>query len=450
MENTRELAVDMLLEIAEQNKYCHLVIRDVLNKYNYMEGRDKSFLKRVTEGTLERMIQIDYVLDQFSKVPVSKMKPFIRNVLRISVYQLLFMDNIPDSAVCNEAVKLAGKRGFKNLGGFVNGVLRTISRKKEEIIWPDRDKDKVAYLSVMYSMPLWLTEKFVKERGYEQTEKILQDFLQVSPVTIRLKESLNEEERTALIEEIGKTGAALQKHPYLPYAFYVEEAEGLRSLPGFEEGLFAVQDVSSMLVCEAAGIETGDHVIDVCAAPGGKALHAAEKLEGSGFVSARDLTEYKAGLIRDNIDRIKAENIEVLVWDARELNREDVEKADLVLADLPCSGLGVIGRKTDIKYHASWESLRQLKELQREILSIIWQYVKPGGTLIYSTCTINPDENEENVNWFIENYPFQKESLAPYLPEVLKEEEKEGMLQLLPGVHKTDGFFLARLKRTKE
>lgn len=450
MENTRELAVDMLLEIAEQNKYCHLVIRDVLNKYNYMEGRDKSFLKRVTEGTLERMIQIDYVLDQFSKVPVSKMKPFIRNVLRISVYQLLFMDNIPDSAVCNEAVKLAGKRGFKNLGGFVNGVLRTISRKKEEIIWPDRDKDKVAYLSVMYSMPLWLTEKFVKERGYEQTEKILQDFLQVSPVTIRLKESLNEEERTALIEEIGKTGAALQKHPYLSYAFYVEEAEGLRSLPGFEEGLFAVQDVSSMLVCEAAGIETGDYVIDVCAAPGGKALHAAEKLEGSGFVSARDLTEYKAGLIRDNIDRIKAENIEVLVWDARELNREDVEKADLVLADLPCSGLGVIGRKTDIKYHASWESLRQLKELQREILSIIWQYVKPGGTLIYSTCTINPDENEENVNWFIENYPFQRESLAPYLPEVLKEEEKEGMLQLLPGVHKTDGFFLARLKRTKE
>lgn len=447
MENTRELAVNMLLEITEQNKYSHLVIRNVLDKYNYMDGRDKAFLKRITEGTLERKIQIDFVLNQFSKVSVSKMKPFIRNLLRVSVYQLLFMDNVPERAVCNEAVKLAGKRGFKNLQGFVNGVLRNIARKKEEISWPDEGKNTVGYLSVKYSMPEWLVEKFLSERGASQTEKMLESFLEASPVTVRLKETLKEEDREVFLNEMKKSGVRFKKHPYLPYAFEILNAEGISALPGFEKGLFMVQDVSSMLVCEAAGIKKGDRVIDVCASPGGKALHAAEKLQGTGFVSARDLTEYKAEMIRDNIRRMKTQNVEAFVSDARQLREEDVETADVLLCDLPCSGLGIIGKKTDIKYHVSEEGLKQLKELQREILSVVWQYVKKGGVLIYSTCTVNPDENEENVKWFTENYPFQTESLSPFLPECLKEEGKTGMLQLLPGIHETDGFFLARLRR---
>lgn len=447
MENTRELAVNMLLEITEQNKYSHLVIRNVLDKYNYMDGRDKAFLKRITEGTLERKIQIDFVLNQFSKVSVSKMKPFIRNLLRVSVYQLLFMDSVPERAVCNEAVKLAGKRGFKNLQGFVNGVLRNIARKKEEISWPDEGKNTVGYLSVKYSMPEWLVEKFLSERGASQTEKMLESFLEASPVTVRLKETLKEEDREVFLNEMKKSGVRFKKHPYLPYAFEILNAEGISALPGFEKGLFMVQDVSSMLVCEAADIKKGDRVIDVCASPGGKALHAAEKLQGTGFVSARDLTEYKAEMIRDNIRRMKTQNVEAFVSDARQLREEDVETADVLLCDLPCSGLGIIGKKTDIKYHVSEEGLKQLKELQREILSVVWQYVKKGGVLIYSTCTVNPDENEENVKWFTENYPFQTESLSPFLPECLKEEGKTGMLQLLPGIHETDGFFLARLRR---
>lgn len=447
MENTRELAVNMLLEITEQNKYSHLVIRNVLDKYNYMDGRDKAFLKRITEGTLERKIQIDFVLNQFSKVSVSKMKPFIRNLLRVSVYQLLFMDSVPERAVCNEAVKLAGKRGFKNLQGFVNGVLRNIARKKEEISWPDEGKNTVGYLSVKYSMPEWLVEKFLSERGASQTEKMLESFLEASPVTVRLKETLKEEDREVFLNEMKKSGVRFKKHPYLPYAFEILNAEGISALPGFEKGLFMVQDVSSMLVCEAADIKKGDRVIDVCASPGGKALHAAEKLQGTGFVSARDLTEYKAEMIRDNIRRMKTQNVEAFVSDARQLREEDVETADVLLCDLPCSGLGIIGKKTDIKYHVSEEGLKQLKELQREILSVVWQYVKKGGVLIYSTCTVNPDENEENVKWFTENYPFQTENLSPFLPECLKEEGKTGMLQLLPGIHETDGFFLARLRR---
>lgn len=447
MENTRELAVGMLLEIIEKDRYSHLVIRDVLNKYNYLEGRDKAFLKRLTEGTLERKIQIDFILNQFSKVPVSKMKPFIRNLLRISVYQLLFMDGVPDSAVCSEAVKLAGKRGFSTLKGFVNGVLRNIARNQKNIAYPDRKEDEAFYLSVMYSMPRWLVEKFIKELGEAKTESLLSAFLFVSPVTVRLRESLTEEEKSAWKASLLKRGVTVKEHPLLPYAFSLEGTEDIRSLPGFAEGLFMVQDVSSMLVCEAAGIRQGDAVIDVCAAPGGKSLHAGEKLMGSGSVSARDLTENKVSLIQENIDRMKLPNAEAFVWDARTVRKEDKESADVLLADLPCSGLGIMGKKRDIKYHASEEGMAELQSLQREILSTVWQYVKPGGTVIYSTCTVNPGENEENVRWFTEHYPFETESLAPFLPKEFKEEGKDGMLQLLPGIHGTDGFFIARLRR---
>ena len=202
-----------------------------------------------------------------------------------------------------------------------------------------------------------------------------------------------------------------------------------------------------MLVCEAAGMKEGDKVIDVCGAPGGKAAHASDKMKGTGLVSVRDLTGYKVSLIRDTIDRMQLTNVETFAADARLLREEDVETADVVLADLPCSGLGIIGKKKDIKYHVTEEGLEQLALLQKEILSVVWQYVKPGGVLLYSTCTINHQENEENVKWFTENFPFTLESLSPYLPESLSEEGKQGMLQLKPGIHETDGFFLARLRR---
>lgn len=447
MENIRELTVSMLMEILEKDRYCHLVIREVLDKYDYLDGRDKAFMKRLTEGTLEQKIRLDFVLDFFSKVPVSKMKPFIRNLLRMSVYQLLFMDSVPDRAVCNEAVKLAGKRGFRNLQGFVNGVLRSVAREKDRISYPKREENLPLYLSVTYSMPLWLVEKFLKEYGEGQTEKMLEHFLKALPVTVRIREALSPEEKTNLLEAWKAAGASVEAHPYLPYAYELTGMEGVQNLTGFAQGLCSVQDVSSMLVCEVADIKEGDKVIDVCAAPGGKAAHAADKLSGTGFVSARDLTEYKVGLIQDTIERMQLENMQAIVADASVFREEDKESADIVLADLPCSGLGIMGKKKDIKYHASKEGLSELAALQREILSIVWQYVKPGGTLIYSTCTVNPAENEENVAWFLSKYPFTLESLFPYLKGEIAEEGKDGMLQLLPGVHKTDGFFIARLKR---
>ena len=247
-----------------------------------------------------------------------------------------------------------------------------------------------------------------------------------------------------------KAGCKTEQHPYLPYAYCIEGAEGMASLPGFQEGLFQVQDVSSMLVCECAGIQEGDRILDLCAAPGGKSIHAAQKLKGTGLVVSRDISEEKTALIRENQQRMKIQNMEVSEGDARIFCEKDKEAYDVVLADLPCSGLGIMGKKPDIRYHAEKEGLEDLKALQREILKNAASYVKPGGILLYSTCTINRGENEENAVWLTRQFPFRLESLSPYLPQALKEEGKDGMLQLLPGVHETDGFFIARLKKTGE
>ena len=471
MDNVRELALDMLMEILENGAYSHLIIRDVLDKYNYSDSRDKAFVKRVTEGTLERLIQIDFILDQFSKVPVSKMKPLIRNLMRMSVYQLLFMDNVPDRAVCNEAVKLAGKRGFRGLSGFVNGVLRNVARNKESIRYPQETKEPMKALSIRYSMPEWLVKLWIEAYGEEKTKAILKGLLQEHPVTVRRREGLSETERAHWLSTLDTQGVTVKKHPYLSYAYVLSGTEGVKNLPGYEEGMFAVQDVSSMLVVEAAGmgLEAEDRkwtkaavevpedgnllnpqqflVVDVCAAPGGKSMHMAERLTGKGKVIARDLTEYKVSLIRDNKDRMGYENLEVQVQDATRLDETLVGKADVVLADLPCSGLGIMGKKRDIKYRITREALAELAGLQKQILDVVWQYVKPGGVLIYSTCTINPEENEKVADWFASEHPFELQSLSPYLPEVLKKEGAEGKLQLLPGVHETDGFFIAGFRR---
>lgn len=475
MENVRELALDMLMEIIENGNYSHLVIRNVLDKYDYMDIRDKAFVKRITEGTLERLIQIDYVLDQFSKVPVLKMKPLIRNLMRISVYQLLFMDQIPDSAVCNEAVKLAGKRGFRGLSGFVNGVLRNIARNRLDIKYPDPEKDRTKALSVRYSMPEWLIGLWEDAYGAERTQEILDGLLCEHPVTVRLSVNTSKEDRERWLSELSEKKIQAESHPYHPLAFTLTGTDGIKNLPGYEEGLFTVQDVSSMLAVEAAGIgnvldgtrnvpdgtgnasggtgnvpeDTGDlFVLDVCAAPGGKSIYMAEKLGERGMVCSRDLTEYKVSLIRDNIERMRCNNVKAEVYDARIPDESLFEKADVVLADLPCSGLGIMGKKRDIKYRITEEAIDELVLLQKQILNEVWRYVKPGGVLIYSTCTIDPQENDRMVEWFTGEYPFELQSLASFMPEELKEEGSNGKIQLFPGIHKSDGFFIARMVRT--
>ncbi|MBP3477213.1 MAG: 16S rRNA (cytosine(967)-C(5))-methyltransferase RsmB [Lachnospiraceae bacterium] len=445
--NSREIVLDILLELSKGNEYSNILIAAVLEKYDYLDSREKAFIKRVSEGTIERRIQIDYVLDRYSKVPVRKMKPLIRELLRLSTYQLLFMEHVPDAAVCNEAVKLAKKRKFQSLQGYVNGVLRSIARGKAQIKYPDKQNARTEYLSVCYSMPVWLVEHYTIAYGEDVCEKILQAYLQRQPVSIRLDERMTQEEQETLLSQWKHNGVEAARHSYLPYAVTVQKTDGIRSLEGYESGSFAVQDVSSMLVVEVAGIKAGDTVIDVCAAPGGKALHAAAKLNGTGQVIACDVTEYKTDKIEENRQRLQLPNVSVRVQDARKADQSLVDKADVLIADVPCSGLGVIGKKQDIKYRVTQESLNEIVQLQKEILQNVTGYVKPGGIMMYSTCTMNPAENEKMVQWICSELGFKPESMAPYMPRALQKEAEKGYIQLLPGIHETDGFFLARLRR---
>lgn len=290
--NEREICLDILMEVTERGEYIHMVLRNVLDKYAWLDKRERSFIARVSEGTVEYLLQLDAVIDRYSKTKVQKMKPLIRNLLRMSLYQILYMDNVPDSAVCNEAVKLAVKRKFHGLKGFVNGVLRTISREKGQI--------EFTKLSEKYSVPQWMVDMWTKEYGEVVTEQMLKDFLEPKKIYIRCNTT------NCTVEELTKSleqeGVLVKSAPYLKEALEIRGFDTLYELESFQNGWFQVQDVSSMLVAVIASPEMGDTVLDVCAAPGGKSLHIADMLAGSGLVEARDLTEYKVELIEDNIE----------------------------------------------------------------------------------------------------------------------------------------------------
>ena len=443
---TRELILGILLSVTRDGEYSHVALKNVLDKYQYLDKKERAFITRVTEGTLEHMIEIDYIIDQFSKVKVNKMKPVIRCIMRSAVYQLKYMDSVPDSAVCNEAVKLATKKGFSTLKGFVNGVLRNIARNLDNITYPDKT-DYLSYLSVKYSMPTWILKEWLECYEKETVEIMLEDFLKEKPTTIRC--NLNVMSKEELVVSLEKEGVHVENHPYLSYALWISSYDYLADLESFQNGAFYVQDISSMLVAHIANPQKDDYIIDVCAAPGGKALHIAELLQGTGHVEARDLTDYKVNLIQENILRSGVSNMEAVKWDATVLNEDSVDKADIVIADLPCSGLGVIGKKTDLKYKMTKETQDELVQLQRQILSKVVAYVKEDGTLIYSTCTIHEGENMGNVHWFLKEYPqFELTSIEEFLCDDLKlSVQEKGCLQLLPGVHQSDGFFIAKFKK---
>ncbi len=441
--NSREIVLEMLLEVLEGGKFSHTVQNQTLKRYQMLEKQERAFLSRVFTGTVKVYLTLDYIIEQFSTLPVRKMKPLIRNLLRMSVYQLRYMDQVPSSAVCNEAVKLAKKRGFDKLSGFVNGILRNIIRNEANIKFPDKQLDPVKYLEISYSYTQWLVSELLTQYDFAAVEKILAASLTEKELTIRtnLKKVTPQELKEILLAE----GVTAEESNYLPYAFKLKNYDYLEKLNAFQKGYFAVQDVSSMLVCEVAGINEKHLVVDVCAAPGGKTMHAAQT---ANIVFSRDLTEYKVGLINENLKRLELTNVQTKVWDASVLDEELIGKADVVIADLPCSGMGVFGKKADLKYKFLPNQQKELVELQRKILSVIQSYVKEGGVLMFSTCTINHGENTDNMEWFLNNFDFTPENIDAYLPDKLKSETTEkGYLQLLQGVHSTDGFFIAKFRR---
>ena len=427
--NSRELILEILLQITRDGEYSHIALKNALDQYQYLDKKERAFITRVVNGTLERMIELDYILGQFSKVKVSKMKPVIRTILQSGVYQLKYMDSVPNSAVCNESVKLAVKKGFTDLRGFVNGVLRNISRNLENIRYPS-EEDTVYYLSVRYSLPEWILKRWLAQYDEASVRRMAEEFLKEKPVTVRFNpERISKKE---LIQMLEAEDVCVKEDETLPYALHLSGYDHLSGLLSFRQGYYQVQDISSMQVAEWAEVQKDDYVVDVCAAPGGKALHIAERLSGSGHVEARDLTEYKVGLIRENIIRSGLTNIESLRWDALQPDERMIGKADIVIADLPCSGLGVLGKKPDLRYKMTREAQKELAALQRDILAVVSGYVKPGGKLLYSTCTVNREENEENAGWIQEHCEGFR---------LIREK------QTLPGRDAGDGFYLAMFRK---
>ena len=446
----RAVVLDILTEIEKEGEFSHITINNALLKYQYLDRTQRAFINRLSLGTIECRIEMDYILNQYSKTPVNRMKPLIRRIMRMAVYQIIYMENVPDSAACNEAVKLAAKRGFTGLKGFVNGVLRNISRNKDNITYPDKANETKKYLSVKYSMPEWIIELWNTNMSYEEIEDILAGMKKDKKTYIRcntLKGSTDYIKK--ILEEEGVTVTEVSG---LSYAYEISGYDYLTALKSFNEGLYQIQDISSMMAGEYVKPSTDSLIVDVCVAPGGKSINAALKLAEAAYdnkdipesgiskevlkgitgrVIARDVSDYKASLIDDNVARLGIPYIDVEVHNALEFDEELEGKADIVIADLPCSGLGIMGRKPDIRYNITKEKIDDIISLQRDILKVVSRYVKTGGTLVYSTCTINRAENEDNADWICNTLGFSKDG---------------EYRQMLPSAKAdNDGFFVAGL-----
>ncbi len=424
--NIRNLALDVLLMIEHKEGKSHELIKDTLDKYDFLSVSDKGFFKRLVHGTVEYRIQEDYIIGCFSKTPTEKIKPVILQILRMSIYQYLYMDRVPDSAVCDEAVKLTVKRGLAGLKGYVNGVLRSVMRGYEDIRWPDKDEDIIRWLEVKYSCPGQIVKKLCDDYGTDRTESILDNSLKIRSIYVRIDESLGEEEIDRIYDELREQGCISDDDDHilndkkqedfdLEYALKISEPDKLTGLSCFKDGFVTIQDIASMSVCEMAFNEllkerdictAKDFLIfDLCACPGGKSLHAAAKLKRynvKGHIIAGDISDKKLDMTAENIRRLKCQDIITLrKHDATEYDAKMSEKADLVIADVPCSGLGVMGRKPDIKYNISMENMEDIVVLQRKIIDNALRYVRPGGMLVYSTCTMNKNENDDNATYIL-------------------------------------------------
>ena len=420
--NERKTAADILTDVRRgaQAGTC-------LKKISGLDKTSRSFITQLVYGTLENYIYLDHIIDHFSKVPVRKMKPYIASLLEMSVYQLLFLDSVPEHAIVNEAVSLTQKSSFKNLKAFVNAVLRNIARNKTAL--PEPEGGALQQLSVKYSIPEFILNIFQEAAAGQgkELEDICKGLRSRRPLSIRCNTS--KVTPSELEEKLKAEGVSVGQRSHFPkYAFEISGFDSIALLDTFKQGLFYVQDVSSMLSCEAAGFRKGERVLDICGAPGGKSVGAA--LAGA-LVTCRDKTDEKTQLIRENVKRLGLKAITAETKDALVFDAELEESFDAVIADVPCSGLGIIGRKPDICLHVSPESIDELIELQMGILENAVSYVRPGGRLIFSTCTINRRENEENGR-FLEEKGFEGVFEKLWLPG---------------GEEATDGFYTKILRK---
>ncbi len=449
----RNYALKILEDIHKKELFTNQALDDYFYVYEF-DKQQKSFISRIVYGTIENIKYIDFCINSVAKIKVNKMKPTIRYILRMSVYQLLFMDKVPSHAAINEAVLLTEKRKFFQLKGFVNGVLRSVERKKDEFESLVDQLPKQERLSTKYSINSQLVGYLLKQYSEEELEGFLQESLKQKDTSIRvntIKISSNELKEELLKECHVSPGHLLQE------SLYLSDYGNLLELDAFVKGKFQVQDESSTLVGLVANPSSHHKIIDVCAAPGGKTTHLAQLLHNKGEVLSCDISDAKIQKINENIQRLGLTNIKTMVQDASESREDFVENFDVVVADIPCSGLGLLRSKPDIKINMTCDKIKSLIELQKTIIDNVSTYVKPGGTLIYSTCTINKRENRLQVDEFLSRHdeyslvPITIEDMAysENISESLDNYIVNGCIELITNQQVTDGFFIAKMKRSE-
>lgn len=443
---SRELALQILYQVNEEGAYANLALDKALFPCTWLDPRDRGFITEIVYGSVKNRGKLDYVLNQFASTKVNKMDKWTRNLLRLSLYQILFLDKVPDSAAVNEAVKLA--KHYGHVDKFVNAVLRNILRGMDGIQWPDKAKDPVQYLMVQYSFPQWMVERFIRQYGLEDAERLCDWYNQ--PAAMWIRTNTLKTTRAELKQILEKEGLTVSESRHTPEGLKIENAVNLHKLKSFQQGLFTVQDESSMLVALAAEPAPGQRVLDVCSAPGGKTTHMAQLMKNKGTIYACDIHKHRLDLIAENCKRLGISNVELVQQDGTKLTKRWQEPFDVVLCDVPCSGLGVLGRRADARWAKESEDIAGLCKIQKKILEEAAQLVVPGGTLIYSTCTIAPEENQEMVESFIREHPEYEldETLTDCWLDVDKEEN--GYVQFLPFIDDMDGFFIARMMRREE
>lgn len=426
MDANRKTAYLTLMDIESKKSYSNIALNHqiVCNRPD-----SQGFVRELVYGVLENKMLLDYYIDQLVPSGSASLKASDRTVLRMGIYQLGYMDSVPEYAAVNESVILA-KRYCRGRDGFINGVLRNYLKHKFSIKLPDRSQDEIKYLSIKYSYAPWIIELWLEQYKMDFVEAMLQAGNETPPTTIRL--NWLKVMKKDLIEKLESKGYEVEEGKVCQNALHVK-GSGLLSGELYKGGLFSVQDESSMLVAEKLDPQHGDIVMDVCAAPGGKTMAIAERMNNTGKILASDIYRRKLDLVDKEAERLGITNVETRSWDAARVDSSMIEKADRVLVDVPCSGLGVVRRKPEIKYKEKTQEMELLPKKQLAILSASSQYVKPGGMLVYSTCTVNPYENQRVIADFLKKHNSFK---------------KEEMIQLLPHVNGTDGFFICTMKKS--
>lgn len=438
------MALDVLRDVHQNGAYAQLTLNESLLK-SPLKPVDKRLVTSIVYGTLENEIRIDYALDQFMERPTHE--PLQRDILRLSACQILFHDRVPDSAAVNEGVNLAKGLGMEGSAGFINAVLRSLSREKDAIGWPKREEDLRRYLHIMGSMPEWIVDRLLEAYGEDEAEKIIMHRQAEHPVVVRPNMlRISDEAFQALLEK-----KAWQSKPGIaPHAFLVSGAVELGLDNDYRDGIFSIQGQSSMLAAEAVQAKAGMRVLDACAAPGGKSAYLCETMQNTGRVFAWELHEKRAMLLESLKRRLNLESLRVSVRDATEPKPDMNASLDAVLLDAPCSGLGVMVQKPDLKYRVKPEDIEPIVRQQRALLNALCGYVKPNGVLVYSTCSILPEENMQQIEAFLAEHPeFTVEPLPTTFPESLREQQTALGLQLLGYRDDVEGFYIVRMRKAR-